>query len=102
MVGELQFLHELGLLVYIEYLSRNFYSAEFLLQINSKQPDWIHKKTKEALWIDSPLTPFWVKREICAIFPAQVFPDKRNRRADNDEHQPGEADLRKSAARVLM
>ena len=93
----------MGLLIYIEYLYRNFYSADFFLQINSKQPDWIHKKTKEALWMDSPLTPFWVKRELCAIFPAQVFPDKRrNRRANNDEHQPSEVDLRESAARVLM
>jgi hypothetical protein len=35
--------------------------------MNPKQPDWIHIKTKEALWMESVSTPPWVRKKLAAI-----------------------------------
>lgn len=51
------------------------------LQTSSKQPDWIHVKTKERLWMKSASTPRWVRTKLAAMSqgPAET------RTLDNDE-----------------
>lgn len=43
-------------------------------QINPKQPDWIHRESKEALWIESATTPPWVRNRLAAFTQVQASP----------------------------
>ncbi|KAH8934858.1 hypothetical protein BDL97_17G001400 [Sphagnum fallax] len=43
---------------------------------NAKYPDFKHKKTHEALWLDDPWIPPWVEAELAALAPGTVQLDK--------------------------
>jgi pentatricopeptide repeat protein len=40
--------------------------------VNANYPDFKHKKTKHALWLDSRLKPPWVKEELAAMAPGAI------------------------------
>ncbi|KAH8950713.1 hypothetical protein BDL97_10G099700 [Sphagnum fallax] len=43
-----------------------------LEKVNARYPDFKHKKTQEALWINGRLNPPWVESELAAIVPGTV------------------------------
>jgi pentatricopeptide repeat protein len=46
--------------------------VDFWLQTNERYPDFKHKKTGEALWIEDRRNPAWVAAEMAAMAPGTV------------------------------
>ncbi|KAH8946090.1 hypothetical protein BDL97_12G074800 [Sphagnum fallax] len=44
-------------------------------KMSARYPDFKHKLTQEALWLDSKLNPAWVKAELSAMVPGTVQSD---------------------------
>lgn len=66
------------------------------LQINRKQPDWIHKETKEALWMESATTPPWARRRLAALTQVQASPAE-TKTLDDDEVSSTDHDFQELA-----
>jgi len=44
-------------------------------KMSARYPDFKHKLTQEAIWLDSKLNPAWVKAELSAMVPGTVQSD---------------------------
>jgi pentatricopeptide repeat protein len=44
--------------------------------VNARYPDFKHKKTQEALWLDDQRNPPWVEAEMAALVPGTVQLDR--------------------------
>lgn len=90
-----------GQIVKAERLWRKFFSdpsqwADVRAQkVKSKQPDWIHMKTKERLWMKSASNPAWVRKKLAAISPGRASPDGIIN-VENDEVVAGDHVLQES------
>jgi len=45
-------------------------------KVNARYPDFKHKKTQEALWLDDQRNPPWVEAEMAALVPGTVQLDR--------------------------